>query len=162
VTNTLILITLLVKLGVAAAVASALARSRTFQRLLFAERRRPGQTIALLAFLLIPLTLAIIELGLVMWMQTAMQSVASLTARCAAISSPLCSGNVPAYAVTLANNWTLAGAITQANVSVSATTTCNSASATFQKVTISVPVWSAVLLKPFLPDTITVSSCFPT
>ena len=37
--NKLILITLLVKLGVAAAVASALARARTFQRLLFAERR---------------------------------------------------------------------------------------------------------------------------
>jgi len=59
VTNTLLLITLLVKLGVAAAVASALARSRTFQRLLFAERRRPAQTMALLAFFLVPLTLGV-------------------------------------------------------------------------------------------------------
>jgi two-component system LytT family sensor kinase len=59
VTNTLILITLLVKLGVAAAVASALARARTFQQLLFAERRRPGQTVALMAFLLVPLTLGV-------------------------------------------------------------------------------------------------------
>jgi two-component system, LytTR family, sensor kinase len=59
VTNTLLLITLLVKLGVAAAVASALARSRTFQRLLFAEHRRRRQTIALMAFLLIPLTLGV-------------------------------------------------------------------------------------------------------
>ncbi len=50
VTDTLILITLLVKLGVAAAVASALARSRTFQRLLFAEHRRHRQTAAMLAF----------------------------------------------------------------------------------------------------------------
>ncbi|HWG21268.1 MAG TPA: histidine kinase [Terracidiphilus sp.] len=58
-TNTLILITLLVKLGVAAAVASALARARTFQQLLFAERRRPGQTVALMAFLLVPLTLGV-------------------------------------------------------------------------------------------------------
>ncbi len=58
-TNTLLLITLLVKLGVAAAVASALARSRTFQRLLFADRRRPGQTMALLAFFLVPLTLGV-------------------------------------------------------------------------------------------------------
>ena len=58
-TNTLLLITLLVKLGVAAAVASALARSRTFQRLLFAERRRPAQTMALLAFFLVPLTLGV-------------------------------------------------------------------------------------------------------
>ena len=58
-TNTLLLITLLVKLGVAAAVASALARSRTFQRLLFAEHRRSAQTVALLAFFLVPLTLGV-------------------------------------------------------------------------------------------------------
>ena len=58
-TNTLLWITLLVKLGVAAAVASALARSRTFQKLLFAERRRPAQTMALLAFFLVPLTLGV-------------------------------------------------------------------------------------------------------
>lgn len=57
--NKLILITLLVKLGVAAAVASALARSRTFQRLLFAEQRRHRQTAALLAFFLVPLTLGV-------------------------------------------------------------------------------------------------------
>jgi len=55
----LILITLLVKLGVAASVASALARARTFQRLLFAEHRRPSQTVALLAFFLVPLTLGV-------------------------------------------------------------------------------------------------------
>jgi two-component system LytT family sensor kinase len=57
--NRLILITLLVKLGVAAAVASALARSRTFQRLLFAEKRRHRETAALLAFFLVPLTLGV-------------------------------------------------------------------------------------------------------
>ncbi len=59
VTDTLIIITLLVKLGVAAAVASALARSRTFQRLLFAENRTNGQTAGMLAFLLVPLTLGV-------------------------------------------------------------------------------------------------------
>jgi two-component system LytT family sensor kinase len=57
--NKLILITLLVKLGVAAAVASALARSRTFQRLLFAGRRTRYQTVGLLAFFLVPLTLGV-------------------------------------------------------------------------------------------------------
>jgi two-component system LytT family sensor kinase len=59
VTDTLILITLLVKLGVAASVASALARSRTFQRLLFTEYRRRRQTAALVAFFLVPLTLGV-------------------------------------------------------------------------------------------------------
>ena len=62
--NKLILITLLVKLGVAAAVASALARSRTFQRLLFAEQRRHRETAVMLAFFLVPLTLGV-------WVRTA-------------------------------------------------------------------------------------------
>ena len=59
VTDNLILITLLVKLGVVASVASVLARVRTFRRLFFAEHRRPGQTLALLAFFLVPLTLGV-------------------------------------------------------------------------------------------------------
>jgi len=59
VTNTLVVITVLIKLGVAAAVASALARSRTFQQLLFAEHRRHRETMALLAFFLVPLTLGV-------------------------------------------------------------------------------------------------------
>jgi two-component system LytT family sensor kinase len=66
-TNTLILITLLVKLGVAAAVASALARSHTFQRLLFAEHRRFRETAGLLAFFLVPLTLGV-------WVRTKVQN----------------------------------------------------------------------------------------
>ncbi|MGH9606839.1 MAG: sensor histidine kinase [Terracidiphilus sp.] len=55
-TNTLVIITVLIKFGVAAAVASALARSRTFQRLLFAEHRKRRETMGLLAFFLVPLT----------------------------------------------------------------------------------------------------------
>ena len=58
-TDRLILITLLVKLGVMASMASALARSNTFRRFFFAEHRRPGQTLGLLAFFLIPLTLGV-------------------------------------------------------------------------------------------------------
>ena len=60
----LILITLLVKLGVMASVASALARASTFRRLFFAEQRRPMQTLGLLAFFLVPLTLGV-------WIRTA-------------------------------------------------------------------------------------------
>ena len=58
-TDNLILITLLVKLGVVASVASVLARVTTFRRLFFAEQRRPRQTLALLAFFLVPLTLGV-------------------------------------------------------------------------------------------------------
>jgi two-component system LytT family sensor kinase len=59
VTDKLILITLLVKLGVVASVASILARGSTFRKLFFAEERRPRQTLALLAFFLVPLTLGV-------------------------------------------------------------------------------------------------------
>jgi two-component system LytT family sensor kinase len=55
----LILITLLVKLGVAAAVSSALARSRAFQRLLFAEKRTARQTLGLLVWVCVPLGLGV-------------------------------------------------------------------------------------------------------
>lgn len=55
----LILITLLVKLGVAAAVSSALARSRSFQNLLFSERRTTGQRLGLIAWICAPLTLGV-------------------------------------------------------------------------------------------------------
>jgi two-component system LytT family sensor kinase len=59
VTDRLIWITLLVKLGVVASVASILARVVTFRRLFFAEHRSPRQTFALLAFFLVPLTLGV-------------------------------------------------------------------------------------------------------
>jgi two-component system LytT family sensor kinase len=60
VTVNLIWITLLVKLGVVASVASVLARVTTFRRLFFAERRTPRQTLVLLAFIVVPLTLGVL------------------------------------------------------------------------------------------------------
>jgi two-component system LytT family sensor kinase len=57
--STLILITLLIKLGVAAAVSSALVRSTVFQNLLLSQRRTPAQVLGLLAFICIPLTLGV-------------------------------------------------------------------------------------------------------
>jgi two-component system LytT family sensor kinase len=56
----LILITLLIKLGVAAAVSSALGRSREFQNLLFREDRSITQTLGLLAFICVPLGLGVL------------------------------------------------------------------------------------------------------
>lgn len=53
------LITLLVNLGVAAAVSAVLARSQVFKRLLFSEKRTGGETLGLLTFILAPLTLGV-------------------------------------------------------------------------------------------------------
>ncbi len=57
--STLILITLLIKLGVAAAVSSALARSTVFKNLLLSGHRSVGQMLGLLAFICVPLTLGV-------------------------------------------------------------------------------------------------------
>jgi two-component system LytT family sensor kinase len=59
VTDNLIGITLLVKLGVMGSTASVLARVTTFRRLFFAEKRSSRQTAALLAFILVPLTMGV-------------------------------------------------------------------------------------------------------
>src|SRR5690242_685920 len=56
----LILITLLIKLGVAAAIASALVRAREFQRLLFRESRTLWQTVTLVLFTSLPFALGVI------------------------------------------------------------------------------------------------------
>ena len=59
VTNSLILITLLVELGVAAAVSSSLARSRTFRDLLLSTHRGFRQTAQLVALICAPLALGV-------------------------------------------------------------------------------------------------------
>jgi two-component system, LytTR family, sensor kinase len=56
----LILITLLIELGVAAAVSSSLARSRSFKNLLLLERRTPRQTAWLVIIICAPLTLGVL------------------------------------------------------------------------------------------------------
>jgi len=59
VSTSLILITLLVELGVAAAVSSSLARSKTFRDLLLLVQRTPKQTVKLVALICIPLMLGV-------------------------------------------------------------------------------------------------------
>jgi two-component system, LytTR family, sensor kinase len=55
----LILITLLIELGVAAAVSSSLARSQRFKNLLLLPRRTPRQTVWLVIIICVPLTLGV-------------------------------------------------------------------------------------------------------
>ena len=55
----LILITLLVELGVAAAFSSSLARSKTFKHLLLKTDRTPREVVGLLAMICIPMTLGV-------------------------------------------------------------------------------------------------------
>jgi Flp pilus assembly protein TadG len=101
-----------------------------------------------------------IDLGMVLWTQTALQSVSAMTVRCAAISSPLCA-DIPTYAVNQANNWTMSGLITTDNVHVTSVGTCNGATGTFQKVSITASFWANVLPPPFDGQSVTGSACFP-
>jgi two-component system LytT family sensor kinase len=59
VSTSLIFVTLLVELGVAAAVSSSLARSKTFRDLLLLRHRTPSQTFKLVAMFVIPLVLGV-------------------------------------------------------------------------------------------------------
>jgi two-component system LytT family sensor kinase len=60
ISQSLILITLLVELGVAAAMSSSLARSRVFKRLLLAANRTPQETAGLAALICAPLVLGVL------------------------------------------------------------------------------------------------------
>ncbi len=62
-TQRFILVTLLVKLGVAAAISSALVRSRIFKLLLFREERTLSQKIQLILFIGIPFALGVMVRG---------------------------------------------------------------------------------------------------
>lgn len=55
----LILVTLLIELGVAAAVSSSLARAKTFKDMLLTPRRSRRQTVELVAMICVPLTLGV-------------------------------------------------------------------------------------------------------
>jgi len=112
-------------------------------------RGRTGATLiefALVAGIFLPLCLAIFDAGLLLWTQGVLQSTAALTARCAALNSPICT-NVQQFAVTSAGNWVFAGIISQANVTPAPAVVCISHS-NMMKVTITCPFWAGVILPP--------------
>ena len=115
---------------------------------------------AMVGTVLMLMIFGIIDLGMVMWTQTALQSVSAMTVRCAAISSPLCT-DIPTYAVNQANNWTIFGMITTDDVQVTTVPTCNGATGTFEQVAITASFWANVLPPPFNGQSVTGSACFP-
>jgi Flp pilus assembly protein TadG len=127
------------------------------------RRARSGSTaveFALIAGVFLTLCMGILEAGLLMWTQGALQSTASLTARCAAIASPDCTtGTTPQqYAVAAAQNWVFAGVVT----TVTPTTTACTSGAIYQKVTITSAYWAGGFLPPPLNGkTLTAVAYFP-
>jgi hypothetical protein len=107
-------------------------------------------------------TFGILDLGMLLWAQNALQSTAALAARCAAIGSATLCPNVKTYAVNLANSWTIPGMISANDVTVTQVLTCNTANGKFQQVTISTAFWSNILPPPFHNQNLSASACYPT
>lgn len=101
---------------------------------------------ALVAGVFLPLCLAIFEGGLLLWTKGTLQSIASLTARCAAITSPSCT-DAQQFAVTAAGNWVFPGIITKIDVSPAPAVVCI-ADSSFMMVTITCQFWAGGLLPP--------------
>jgi Flp pilus assembly protein TadG len=129
----------------------------------FVAQRRATTTVefGLVGSMMLLATFGTIDLGMLLWTQSAMQSTAAIAVRCAAIASPLCANNVPSYAASMANGWIMPGVVFASNVQLTSVTTCNSASGTFEQVTITVSFWANVLPWPFHGQTLTASACYP-
>jgi hypothetical protein len=115
---------------------------------------------AIIAAVFLPLCLGIFDAGLLMWTQGTLQSTASLTARCAALASPLCT-NPKQFAVTTAGNWVFPKIIAVANVTPTPAVVCVG-HVTLMMVTITCPYWAGTLLPPPLNGrTLTAVAYFP-
>ena len=129
-------------------------------------RDRKASTVpetAIVLALLIPMLLAGIDLGLMMWTKGTLQSVAAMTARCAALGSTSCA-NPQAYAVSLANSWLGSALIANANVTVNSTaTTCQNATGSFEVITITASIWTGSIVYPVALNgrTQTLTACYP-
>lgn len=114
----------------------------------------------LIAGVFIPLCLGVFDGGLLLWTKGALQSTASLTARCAAITSPSCT-DAQQFAVTTAGSWIFPGIITKLDVSPAPAIVCL-AHASFMMVTITCRFWAGgILPPPFNSSVLTSVAYFP-
>ena len=138
-------------------------------RLASLKRHTAGATsleFAILASALFLLLFGCIEGGLLMWTRGTLQSVAAQTARCSAVTAPLCASASQSkqYAVNLAQSWLGTALIVTADVTITTPSTCGSGNApgTFQKVIIAAPSWVGAIAYPFGAHSVNVTACFPT
>jgi Flp pilus assembly protein TadG len=116
------------------------------------------------AFLLI--CFGVVELGLLLWTQQALQSAAAKTARCVTLAATACA-NAQQYAVTTATTLSFTGVTAAGNVWVGQNVTCASKKGSappgkYTVVTISTNFWATGLLPPPLSTkAFTVSACYP-
>lgn len=126
-----------------------------------------GTTILEFAFvgsIFIVLLIIILEAGLILWANSAMQTVASQTARCVALGSAACTPpNTPtSYATLRLGEWGVSGIVTPVATALP-NSTCNSTVGTFIMVTITNSS-STVLrfMSPLSGVVLTRTACYPT
>jgi Flp pilus assembly protein TadG len=139
---------------------------RLLRRLRTDRRAVSTVEMAIIMTVLIPLTFAIIDAGMILWVQGALQSTAEFAARCGAISGSACSGTngIKNYVTTTASIYIMpqATSSTYMTVTPSTVTSCQGVTGSFKNVQISTTYLSTgVLPKPFGSQTITVSACYP-
>lgn len=125
-------------------------------------RERSGATaleFAMISSVFLPLCMAIFGAGLLLWTKGALQSVASLTARCAAITSSDCI-DAQQFAVTTAGRWIFPGIVVKADVSPAPAVVCIS-QASYMKVEINCSFWARIVPAPFNNKTLTAVAYFP-
>jgi Flp pilus assembly protein TadG len=116
---------------------------------------------AIVASIFLLLLTGTIQIGLLWWTENALQTTATLTARCAALNS--CDPKT--FAVSTAGKFTVSNAITASNVSVSPASSCNGSTtgySHFTLVTITSSVWANSLISPLAGAAIIkASACYP-
>ena len=121
---------------------------------------------AVIASVLVPMLFGALTLGFLAWTHNALQSTAALTARCIALNSALCAGNLGQvrFAVNTAQQWIVPGVIVASDVVINtAATSCNGAVGSFVTVAIAIQnFWALEILPlPHVATTLQVNACFP-
>ena len=116
-------------------------------------------------------SIGVLQLGLLMWTQEALETAATQTARCSALGATTCA-NPQQYAVNIVSEWVLTGVVTTANVWVQANATCASTSGHVTSgknavVVITSSYWSTILPANWIPsplgnNVLAASACYPT
>lgn len=109
---------------------------------------------ALVSVVLVAMLIGGIETGIMLWTRGTLQAIAAQTARCAALSSPLCNNPnaTPAltptsYAFNLAATLLGPGLVTTHDITVAVSSTCikaSPASTSFEVVTIGSSTWFGI------------------
>jgi Flp pilus assembly protein TadG len=129
---------------------------------LWCRRGAAAVDFAMVSVVFLPLCFAIMELGIVLWVQNTLQTTAELTARCVATQNTACT-DARSYAVSTASAWLPNGMVGTADVTVLTGASCNGSPGTAVVVTITHNYWGGnILPPPFQSLATSVSSCFAT